>query len=191
MSPEDLSEGDPACRGEHVVLRDAGRFFDPEKNEYDIRRERYRRQVIGDDVPGDIGLLAARVATVAATGYLAVTGQTCDIAIGGPGQRHSFVQVSPVRDIGSVFDSGEAQQIREGFVVENVYLTYSPLASAAWAVDLRISVPMSKAVLARLEPIKGFLSEEDELAFSKSIAAKLRRLALMVMSTPFGPGRAA
>ena len=47
-----------------------------------------------------------------------------------------------------------------------------------WAADLRISLPVSKALLIGQQPNRGFLTEEDCLRFSDQIAIKLRRPAL-------------
>ena len=55
------------------------------------------------------GLVGA-AAAVGDTGYFAVISQTCDIAATGPGKRHPFVQICPVRDVGIAF-AGKIKQI--------------------------------------------------------------------------------
>lgn len=137
-----------------------------------------RDDVLEEDIPGEVGQLTPMTGDISDTGYLAVTSQTCDIAISGPGQRHPFIQVSPVRDIGAVFAATKIQQAKDGQLVEYVYLTNPPVAGEDWAVDLRISVPASKAILAGVTPQRGFLTPEDELTFSERVAGKLRRPAL-------------
>lgn len=123
------------------------------------------------------GLLAA-AAEIGDTGYFAVVSQTCDIAATGPGKRHPFVQICPVRDLGAVFDSQKIQQARDGELVEYVYLTNPPVAGKEWAIDLRISVPLSKGALIGSSPIEGFSSEQDGLDLAAKIAAKFKRPAL-------------
>jgi hypothetical protein len=137
-----------------------------------------RDDVVGEDVPGKKGDLSPLTNVISDTGYLAITSQTCDIAIAGPGQRHPFVQVSPIRDVGAAFGSDKVRLIKEGRVVEYVYLTNPPVAGADWAVDLRMSMAMSKAALAESAPIRAFLTDEDELVFSERVASKIRRPAL-------------
>lgn len=134
--------------------------------------------VTGNDFSDQGDSLVAAAAEVGDTGYMAVVSQTCDIAASGPGSRHPFVQACPVRDVGAAFSAEKVSQIREGEVVEYVYLTDPPESGRAWAVDLRLSVPVSKGVLVARQPIEGFASEEDELSLSARVAAKLERPAL-------------
>lgn len=47
-----------------------------------------------------------------------------------------------------------------------------------WYVDLRILVPVSKALLLGCEPLDGFLTEDESLAFGETLAQKFRRPAL-------------
>lgn len=132
----------------------------------------------GDDFSDRLEDLVAAAAEVGDTGYLAVVTQTCDIAGTGPGSRHPFIQVCPVRDVGAAFSANKVDQIRGGEVVEYVHLTQPPEPSRAWAVDLRLSVPVSKGVLIQRQPIEGFAREEDELGLSARVAAKFERPAL-------------
>lgn len=134
--------------------------------------------VTGDDFSdrGE-GLLAAAT-EISDTGFFALVSQTCDIAAAGPGRRHPFVQVCPVRDLAAVFDSQKIQQARDGELVEYVYLTKPPVPGAHWAIDLRISIPFSKGSLIGSSPLDGFACEEDELNLAARIATKYERPAL-------------
>lgn len=134
--------------------------------------------VTAGDFSGHVDGLVGAVATVGNTGYSAVVSQTCDIAATGPGKRHPFVQICPVRDVGAAFDREKVRQIRDGEIVEYVYLTNPPEPGKDWAVDLRISVPFSKGTLVASSPIEGFASEDDEIDLAARVAAKFERPAL-------------
>lgn len=123
------------------------------------------------------GFLSATI-DLADTGYAAVASQTCDIAGSGPGARHPFVQICPVRDVGKAFSKEKVDSIRRGEVVEYVYLTQPPLAGSDWAIDLRASTPLSKGVLVTKSPIRGFASERDALNLGTRLAAKAERPAV-------------
>jgi hypothetical protein len=117
-------------------------------------------------------------AEVGDTGYFAVVSQTCDIAGAGPGSRHPFVQVCPVRNIGAAFSPEKIQHAQSGEIVEYVYLTKPPETGRHWTIDLRLSVPLSKGVLVAADPIVGFADESDEIDLGARIAAKYARPAL-------------
>lgn len=134
--------------------------------------------VTGVDLSGYDGGLVPALADISDTDYLAVVSQTCDIVAAGPGLRHPFVQVCPVRDIGAAFSSEKVKQIRGGEIVEYVYLTNPPEPQKEWAIDLRVSTPLSKGALVVNRPIEGFLCEDDELELGARIAAKYERPAL-------------
>jgi hypothetical protein len=123
------------------------------------------------------GLVTA-AAEIGDTGYFAVVSQTCDIAANGPGKRHPFVQVCPVRDVGGAFNPQKVQQARDGELVEYVHLTKPPAPGKDWAIDLRISVPLSKGALIATKPVDGFSTEEDEIDLAARIAGKFERPAL-------------
>jgi hypothetical protein len=106
-----------------------------------------------------------------------VTSQTCDIATTGPGQRHPTVQVAPLKRLDGTYDPGKIAEIRRGKSVELVYVSVSP-ELGEWAVDLRMSLPVSKAVLAGQTRRSAFASEREELEFATKVAAKQRRPAL-------------
>lgn len=134
--------------------------------------------VTGVDLSRRPDALVATVAAVSDTGYFVVVSQTCDIAATGPGKRHPFVQVCPIRDVGTAFPREKVNQIRDGQVVEYVYLTNPPEQGKEWAVDLRISVPLSKGALIANKPVEGFASEDEELGLAARVAAKFERPAL-------------
>jgi hypothetical protein len=133
--------------------------------------------VTGDDLTIKPPGLVPRAAQVGDTGYLAVVSQTCDIVATGPGVRHPFVQACPVRDVSGV-GVDKVQAIRDGTSVEYVYLTQPPVPGTDWAIDLRISVPISKAVLAAATPITGFSTAAEHLVLGARLAAKIERPAL-------------
>ncbi|WP_147378061.1 hypothetical protein [Mycobacteroides abscessus] len=126
--------------------------------------------------PGNVGELHARSVAFGDTGYSAIVSQTCDIS-GAPGLRHPFVQVCPVRDV-SAFPQQRIEQIRNLQSPEYFWLTNPPEAGAQWAVDLRVSVPVSKGVLVTVDPIEGFTSPEGGLQLGQRIASKLARPAI-------------
>jgi hypothetical protein len=108
--------------------------------------------------------------------YGIIRSQTCDIAAGGPGRLHPFVDVAPVFDA-SAFDQGKRNQV-EGYAVTYLAPLSRPPQDGFWVADLRLSIPVSKALLAKHSPIDVFASEADRLSFAEMIAAKLRRPAL-------------
>lgn len=105
-----------------------------------------------------------------------ITSQTCDIAAAGPGARHPVVQVSPLVNLDGV-DPSKVTAIRRH---ANVDLTPVPKVpgGGTWAADLRISLPVSKAVLLRQDRSHGFYDSAEALAFAERVAAKYRRPAL-------------
>lgn len=134
--------------------------------------------VTGKTATGTPGTLRAAHTSSPGTGLLAVTSQTCDVGATGPGARHPTVQVSPVRDIGADFSSEKIDSIKAGESVEYVYLTQPPHSGVEYAVDLRISVPLSKHALVAGKPLRGFANEDDEVDFAERIATKARRAAV-------------
>ncbi len=62
-------------------------------------------------------------------------------------------------------------------MLDYVYLT-NPPAQGEWAVDLRLSMPISKAVLAARTPISGFANHIEEIQFSQRVGSKFERVAL-------------
>lgn len=124
-----------------------------------------------EEHPGELqGAAAAGIGT----GFAAITSQTCDIVATGPGQRHPYVQVSPVRDVSYLSDNA-LRDVKLGAAHQFVYLTKPPVPDGNWAVDLRISVPLLKSALLNTAPTVGFASEADEIGFAERVAAKLLR----------------
>lgn len=124
--------------------------------------------------PEHPGELSPAAAAEIGTGYAAITSQTCDVVGSGPGARHPYVQVSPVRDLSNVSEN-KLHDVKLGAVMEYVYLTKPPEVGAQWAVDLRISVPLLKSALLNTAPVDGFASELDEIRFANRVAARLIR----------------
>lgn len=104
------------------------------------------------------------------------TSQTCDIAATGPGALHAFVQVSPVVTVDGM-NQQKLESISRG---EVVYLTLlrPPRLEGTYVADLRISIPVSKSVLAGCEPEEAFDDEAGYLAFARQLALKAERPAL-------------
>ncbi|OII06953.1 hypothetical protein [Curtobacterium sp. MCBA15_008] len=106
--------------------------------------------------------------------FVAVTSQTCDVVGAGPGARHPFVQVSPVRDL-STWDPAKLQLVRSGEINDWILLTEPPVDGAIWAIDLRASWPFSKTALATTAPVVGFASADDEREIGARLARKYER----------------
>ena len=167
--PADTQRRLDAWRQGHLIEADLGIWLAPSA-EVDL--------VTGQAAGGAPGEAVAKGCALADTGFYAVTSQTCDIGAWGPGQLHPFVQVSPVRDVGTSFPAGTVAQIRRKAFTNLVYLSAPPVENAEWAIDLRISVPMSKGLLAKRDPVAGFRCEEDELDLGARVAKKYGRPAL-------------
>jgi len=105
-----------------------------------------------------------------------ITSQTCDIAAAGPGARHPVVQVSPLVNLDGA-DPNKVTAIRRHANVDLAPVPGVP-GGGTWAADLRISLPVSKAVLLRQNRVHGFRSSAEALVFAERVAAKYRRPAL-------------
>lgn len=108
--------------------------------------------------------------------FFIITSQTCDIAATGPGARHPFVQVSPVLPVGGCPEH-RWTELTTFALVDRVGLTGATL-EGRYVADLRISLPVSKALLLDVDPIPAFADEVDELRFANHLAAKVARPAL-------------
>ena len=107
--------------------------------------------------------------------YGLVVSQTCDIVATGPGAKHPFVDIVPVfRADGYAEARREIEQFKRGYLVA---LTAQP-AEGFWVADLRLTMPVSKALLVVRTPLPGFATEEDLLNFAEALARKRRRPAL-------------
>lgn len=102
-----------------------------------------------------------------------VTSQTCDISVAGSGKKQPFVQVSPLVKI-----DGENEGFRRK--VQTWGVTYlapvpGPGVDGEWAVDLRISTPVSKLVLAAKKPLPWPSSEDQLVLFANHVARRTSR----------------
>jgi hypothetical protein len=167
--PDDAVTALDSWRQGHLISCDAGAWLAASGSVDPVTRYDYSDQD---------GEMVGATAVVSDTGYFAVVSQTCDIGATGPGKRHPFVQVCPVRDVGAAFPPEKIGQIRDGEVVEYIYLTSPPECGKDWAVDLRASVPLSKGALIAASPVLGLACEEDELDLAARVAAKFERPAL-------------
>lgn len=106
-----------------------------------------------------------------------VTSQTCDIAGTGPGSRHPYVQVSPLLRVPDEWQGNKLDAIR-AYSVTYLAPVYPPSLDGDWVADLRLSLPISKGVLAAQLPTPAFLDEAQRLFFGEHVSARLRRPAL-------------
>jgi hypothetical protein len=104
-----------------------------------------------------------------------ITSQTCDVVATGPGGRHPTVQVSPLVQLSQI-GTDRAAAVDKGRTVDMVLITNTP-DSKEWAADLRISLPLSKSVLAAQQPTRAFRTTQEEYAFADRLALKVRRAA--------------
>src|SRR5206468_2164638 len=88
--------------------------------------------------------------------WAVITSQTCDVVASGPGGRHPTVQVSPLVNLDGA-DPNKITGIRRNMNVDSVLVPDVP-GGGTWAADLRISLPVSKAVLLQQSRIPGFLA---------------------------------
>jgi len=110
--------------------------------------------------------------------WCAITTPTCNISACGPGARCATVQVSPVVPLREPdFTSSQITAVAKHEMVDFVRLT-NPPAPGEWAIDLRISLPVSKGVLLGHTPRRGFSCELDEIEFADHLAGRSRRAAL-------------
>ncbi len=108
--------------------------------------------------------------------YAVVLSQTCDLAGSGPGQRHPFVQLSPVIDTTGIPED-RWQALRNGEMTDRYAMSPAGVPGK-WVADLRISVPARKELLLSHDPIPGFTDERGYLLFAEHLADRARRPAL-------------
>jgi hypothetical protein len=110
-----------------------------------------------------------------------ICSQTCDIgAKTSPGTHHPFVLVAPLVHV-SLIPAGETRNLAKEGKLGYLFPTLSPTgdnAKDSWYADLRLIVPVSKAVLLKRDPIIGMATEADSLSFGETLAQKFRRPAL-------------
>lgn len=109
--------------------------------------------------------------------WAVITSQTCDITGAGPGLVIPTVQTSPLRKLTGTMDPGQISLVKRGEKLGLVYVT-NPPDDNEWAVDLRISTPVSKTVLSSQDPRSAFATEHDVLEFAERIALRARRAAI-------------
>lgn len=114
--------------------------------------------------------------TEASFRFAAITSQTCDIGAQPPGDRHPFVQVSPVVSLDGLSPDA-VDAVQRHARADLVALTVAP-ADGLWAVDLRVSVPVDKRALLSRTPLPGFATEDDLPAFAERLATRSLRPAL-------------
>jgi len=127
------------------------------------------------DVAADDPAVAG--AAMSESGFAIITSQTCDIQATGPGSRHTHVQVSPVVRLDHEMNPDRLKAAKNGTVVELVHLP-DFAEHGDWFADLRLSLPVSKGVLATQVPRKAFPSGSAAQHFAERVAVKTRRPAL-------------
>jgi hypothetical protein len=108
--------------------------------------------------------------------YALITTQTCDVCAKGPGARQPFIQVSPVVQVADL-SKDQWKELVSGQILDRYGLTGKRLRSK-WAVDLRVSFPVSKAVLLDATPIRGFATPLEAVEFGAHLALRAGRPAL-------------
>lgn len=113
-----------------------------------------------------------------------ITTQTCDLGGTPPGDRHPFIEVAPVIHASSL-DKNRVRLAREGkagdlIAVRSPFSGHEPAdpEKPEWFADIRLEVPVSKTVLLDRDPIDGFPTDDDYIAFAEMLAYKKRRPAL-------------
>jgi len=123
--------------------------------------------------------LADRVLVIAkqpeGTGFSVITSQTCDVIGEGPGSTQPWVQVSPVCRIPDA-DTNLIAQIHDRRALNYFKVTGMKL-EGFYAADLRLSQPISKAVLLEQKPRRAF---DETLApvFAEQLSMKAGRVSL-------------
>jgi hypothetical protein len=108
--------------------------------------------------------------------YGMLVSQTCDVVATGTGGKHPFVEIAPVFRRNDC-DKGERRDIEQFKSMYQVALTQPP-EDGFWVADLRLVMPISKALLAAYDPLPGFASSQDLLNLAEALARKRRRPAL-------------
>lgn len=125
-------------------------------------------------------------------GPAVITSQTCDLGGLPPGSLHPFFQVAPLvrgdrissslRSLARQGRVGYLVSVQSPFPVEPVLgedgSERRPGPEQEWYADLRVQVPVSKAVLLDREPIAGFADEDGSLAFAELLAFRSFRPAI-------------
>ena len=114
-----------------------------------------------------------------ATGTWVIASQTCDIGAGSPGSHHAFVLVAPLTPAKRLPPSTTGLALKGGVnYLVPVDHERQEQEAPRWFADLRMLMPVSKAVLLTRHPRSAFASEEATLKFAEHLGAKFRRPAL-------------
>jgi hypothetical protein len=127
-----------------------------------------------------------------------ICSQTCDLGATAPGDSHPFVLLAPLVPSSSIPKPADRKLAIEGKIGYLVKTLPPPVpdklelndpshdeASSpsrggreTWYADLRLIFPASKALLLQGNPLQGFPTERERLAFAETLALKFRRAAL-------------
>ena len=114
-----------------------------------------------------------------ATGAWVIASQTCDIGAGSPGSHHAFVLVAPLTPAKRLPASTTGLALKGGVnYLVPVDHERQEQEAPRWFADLRMLMPVSKAVLLTRQPRSAFASEEATLKFAEHLGARFRRPAL-------------
>jgi hypothetical protein len=111
-------------------------------------------------------------------GWCIIVSQTCDIGAKDTGGKQPFVLVAPLRPW-SAYKRDDAS-LANAYQIPYLFPTLSPnkdKKDETWFADLRLVLPISKALLLDRKPISG-LRENDALKFAGTIAHRFSRPAL-------------
>lgn len=112
------------------------------------------------------------------SGWFILVSQTCDIGATDTGGKQPFALVAPLRPPTAYSSSN--RRLANAYQIPYLFPTLSPdedKKDETWFADLRLMVPISKALLLKGKPIRG-LRENDALKFAATIAHKFSRPAL-------------
>jgi hypothetical protein len=109
--------------------------------------------------------------------FAVITSQTCDIGATGQGRLHPTVQVCPLVLLTGRYSGERIAEINLGKVGYLAPIT-APPEPGSWAADLRISLPVSKAVLVAQTRTSCFAQEVETLMFAERVASRILRPAL-------------
>jgi len=102
--------------------------------------------------------------------YGIITTQSCDVAEESATPRKPWITVAPVYQVDDdspILDRDEIYR-----------LDADALPDGIWVADLRIEVPVEKSVLVGRTPVRAFVAEAGEIAFSNYLARRRGRPAL-------------
>lgn len=109
-----------------------------------------------------------------------ITSQTCDLGGTAPGDRHPFIHLAPLVH-SSVLDKNRVRlaiERKAGDLIPVLSPFGGTTPKPEWFADLRLQVPVSKAILLTRDPIEGFSAEDQYLEFGTTLGYKVSRPAL-------------